>query len=140
MYLHILRSIKVGTLFYHCSQSGPWYCVCFTVKLKIVVRFCVWYCQFGLHPFFGKFSTRIGTKLLYNSGAYLQAICGIAFGFLTYIDNVNLFIGLSYLLRYIYTSYIFDSNISFSRLLYLNSEIKIQAWILMKLLWYVLPQ
>ena len=51
-------------------------------------------------PIFGKFGTRIGPKLLYNSGAYLQAICGIAFGFLTYIDNVNLFIGLSYLLRY----------------------------------------
>lgn len=50
-------------------------------------------------PLFGRFGTKIGPKLLYNCGAYLQAICGIAFGFLTYIDNVNVFIGLSYLLR-----------------------------------------
>ena len=50
-------------------------------------------------PIFGKFGKKHGPKLLHNSGAYLQAICGIAFGFLTYIDNVNLFIGLSYLLR-----------------------------------------
>ena len=54
---------------------------------------------FLVAPFFGKYGTKIGPKLLYNSGAYLQGICGLAFGFLTYIENVDLFIGLSYLLR-----------------------------------------
>ncbi len=50
-------------------------------------------------PVFGRWGAKIGPKLLYNSGAYLQGICGVAFGFLTYIDGANLFIGLSYLLR-----------------------------------------
>ena len=50
-------------------------------------------------PFFGRFGNAIGPKLLYNAGAYIQAVCGIAFGFLTYIEGANLFIGLSYLLR-----------------------------------------
>ena len=50
-------------------------------------------------PFFGRFGNAIGPKLLYNAGAYIQAVCGIAFGFLTYIQGANLFIGLSYLLR-----------------------------------------
>jgi MFS family permease len=36
---------------------------------------------------------------LYNSGAFLQAICGLAFGFLTYITNLNAFLGIAYLLR-----------------------------------------
>ena len=52
-------------------------------------------------PFFGRYGNIIGPKILYNSGAFLQAICGIAFGFLTYVNGADLFIGLSYLLRYI---------------------------------------
>jgi hypothetical protein len=50
-------------------------------------------------PIFGRYGAQIGPKILYNCGAYLQGICGVAFGFLTYIENANLFIGLSYLLR-----------------------------------------
>ena len=50
-------------------------------------------------PIFGRFGTKIGPKILYNSGAYLQGICGLCFGFLAYIESANLFIGLSYLLR-----------------------------------------
>ena len=51
-------------------------------------------------PIFGKYGTRIGPKLLYGCGAIVLGVCGFLFGFLEYIDDVNLFIGLSYLLRY----------------------------------------
>ena len=50
-------------------------------------------------PIFGKYGTRIGPKLLYGAGAIVFGVCGFLFGFLEYIDDVNLFIGLSYLLR-----------------------------------------
>ena len=50
-------------------------------------------------PFFGKFGHKIGPKIVYNVGAFLQALCGILFGFLTYITNVNVFLGLAYVLR-----------------------------------------
>ena len=50
-------------------------------------------------PIFGRWGNVIGAKILYNSGAYIQAVVGITFGFLTYINNTGLFIGLSYLLR-----------------------------------------
>ena len=50
-------------------------------------------------PLFGLYGARIGAKLLYNFGAFLQAICGIAFAFLAYVDNTAAFLGLSYLLR-----------------------------------------
>jgi hypothetical protein len=53
-------------------------------------------------PIFGRYGTKIGPKILYNCGAYLQGICGICFGFLTYINSANLFIGLSYLLRFVF--------------------------------------
>ena len=32
-------------------------------------------------------------------GAFVQAVCGIGFGFLKYIDNLNAFLAFSYLLR-----------------------------------------
>jgi MFS family permease len=51
-------------------------------------------------PIFGRWGSKIGPKLLYNAGAFLQGFCGIAFGFLTYVNGANLFIGLSYLLRF----------------------------------------
>ena len=50
-------------------------------------------------PIFGRYGSKIGPKILYNCGAFLQGICGLCFGFLTYIEGANLFIGLSYLLR-----------------------------------------
>ena len=31
--------------------------------------------------------------------AFFQGICGMAFGFLTYVENVNVFLGLSYAIR-----------------------------------------
>ena len=50
-------------------------------------------------PLFGIYGARIGAKVLYNVGAFVQAICGIAFAFLTYINSTAAFLGLSYLLR-----------------------------------------
>ena len=50
-------------------------------------------------PFFGVYGTKIGAKILYNFGALLQALAGIAFAFLEYVDNTAAFLGLSYLLR-----------------------------------------
>ena len=50
-------------------------------------------------PIFGAYGARIGAKLLYNSGAFLQGIIGIMFAFLVYIPSTAAFIGLSYLLR-----------------------------------------
>ena len=48
---------------------------------------------------FGKFSVKIGPKLVYNIGAFAQAIIGIIFGFLKYVQDLTIFLGLSYLLR-----------------------------------------
>ena len=50
-------------------------------------------------PFFGVYGTTIGAKILYNIGALLQALAGIAFAFLPYVDNTTAFLGMSYLLR-----------------------------------------
>jgi hypothetical protein len=50
-------------------------------------------------PFFGRYGSVLGPKLLYNSGAFVQALAGISFGFLDYIDDTATFLGLSYTLR-----------------------------------------
>jgi MFS family permease len=50
-------------------------------------------------PIFGRYGAKIGPKLLYNAGAFTQGIVGLSFGFLVYIDDVGVFLGLSYLLR-----------------------------------------
>ena len=55
---------------------------------------------FLLAPIFAKFGSRIGPKLLYNAGGFLQGISGIAFGFLEYVDDLPTFLGLSYFFRY----------------------------------------
>ncbi len=52
-------------------------------------------------PIVGRFGSQIGPKYLYNTGAFVQAIAGLSFGFLDKIENVNAFLGLSYFLRYI---------------------------------------
>lgn len=54
---------------------------------------------FIFSPIFGRFGTKIGLKLLYNCGAFIQATCGILFGFLEFVDNTDAFIGISYFLR-----------------------------------------
>jgi len=54
---------------------------------------------FLFSPIFGSYGSKIGLKLLYNSGAFIQAISGIMFGFLEYVDDTSTFIGISYFLR-----------------------------------------
>ena len=50
-------------------------------------------------PIFGRYGAKIGPKFLYNFGAFVQAFCGLAFGFLDLIPQVGAFLGLSYFLR-----------------------------------------
>ena len=50
-------------------------------------------------PFFGRYGSKLGPKLLYNTGAFAQAFAGLSFGFLDYVDNTAAFLGLSYTLR-----------------------------------------
>ena len=50
-------------------------------------------------PCFARYGSKLEPKILYNSGSFLQAICALAFGFLTYIENVNVFLFSAYLLR-----------------------------------------
>ena len=54
---------------------------------------------FVFAPVFGRFGSKIGPKLLYTSGAYVQAVAGICLGLLTFVDDTGAFIGLSYFLR-----------------------------------------
>lgn len=52
-------------------------------------------------PIFSEYGNAIGPKLIYNAGALLQALMGISFGFLIYCESANLFIGLSYAIRFV---------------------------------------
>ena len=52
-------------------------------------------------PIFGHIGPKLGPKLVYNVGGIAQGVVGILFGFLEYIDNVAIFLGLSYLLRFL---------------------------------------
>ena len=63
-------------------------------------------------PVFGVYGTKIGAKLLYNFGAFLQPLCGLAFAFLDYVENTAAFLGLSYLLRYIIFSELMNFTIN----------------------------
>ena len=56
-------------------------------------------------PFFGRYGSKIGPKILYNFGAFTQGFVGITFGFLVYIENAGAFLGLSYLLRFVKCSF-----------------------------------
>jgi len=50
-------------------------------------------------PLYGKFGNQIGAKLVYNTGAMMQALGALLFGFLTFVNNIGAFLGISYLLR-----------------------------------------
>jgi len=56
---------------------------------------------FIFSPIFGRYGSTIGPKLCFNVGAVSQGVSGFLFAFLPYIDSVDLFIGISYLLRFI---------------------------------------
>ncbi|TRY80723.1 hypothetical protein TCAL_12990 [Tigriopus californicus] len=56
---------------------------------------------FIFSPIYAHFGAKIGPKLLYNVGGFVQGISGVAFGSLEYINDTWTFIGLSYFLRFI---------------------------------------
>ena len=56
---------------------------------------------FVFSPIFGKYGSRIGPKICFDCGSVMQGVSGIMFAFLLYCDGVALFIGFSYLLRFI---------------------------------------
>ena len=45
------------------------------------------------------FGSKIGVKYLCSIGAFTQAVVGIAFGLLVYVNNKLVFLGFSYILR-----------------------------------------
>ena len=51
-------------------------------------------------PLYGLFGDTIGAKILYNAGGILQGLSGVLLGFLTFVEDKSLFLGLSYALRY----------------------------------------
>ena len=51
-------------------------------------------------PLYGIFGDAIGAKILYNAGGILQGLSGVLLGFLTFVEDKSLFLGLSYALRY----------------------------------------
>ena len=53
-------------------------------------------------PFFGKFGKYFGVHWMLKIGSLIQGIAGALFGFLAYINNTNVFLSLSYLLRLIH--------------------------------------
>ena len=52
-------------------------------------------------PLYGMFGDKIGTKYLYNFGAFAQGISAVCLGFLVFVDNTAAFLGLSYVLRFV---------------------------------------
>ena len=56
---------------------------------------------FLFSPIFGAYATKIGPKTCFNCGAVLQGVSGFLFAFLPYCSTTGLFIGLSYLLRFL---------------------------------------
>ncbi len=55
---------------------------------------------FTFAPIFGRYGSRFGLKHLFNTGVFMYALAGLAFGFLDFVENVNIFLGFSYFLRY----------------------------------------
>ena len=52
-------------------------------------------------PFFGKYGGNVSPRFLYIPGSFAIAACTLVFGALHFIDNLNLFLSLSYFLRII---------------------------------------
>jgi hypothetical protein len=50
-------------------------------------------------PFFGRYGSALGPKLIYITGIFTQAVVAISFGSLDFVDNTAIFLGFSYILR-----------------------------------------
>ena len=56
---------------------------------------------FGFSPIFGKYGPKIGVEYLYIGGLVLLGVITTSFAFLEYFQDPNVFIGISYVLRFI---------------------------------------
>ena len=56
---------------------------------------------FIFSPIFGKYASKIGLETCFNIGAIMQGVSGLLFAFVPYLDNVALFLFLSYLFRFL---------------------------------------
>ena len=52
-------------------------------------------------PLFGKYGSKFSPGLLYNPSAFVLSACTLAFGYLSYIEDLTLFLSLAYILRII---------------------------------------
>ena len=52
-------------------------------------------------PLFGRFGNKIGSTYLYTMGSFSQGVISILFGLLQYVTSTEVFIGLSYGLRFV---------------------------------------
>ena len=51
--------------------------------------------------FFARYGKHIGQDILYKVGQSVLCICEIAFGFVAYAENTHVFLGVSYLIRFL---------------------------------------
>ena len=56
---------------------------------------------FIFSPIFGKYASKIGLERCFNIGAIMQGVSGLLFAFVPYLDNVAIFLFLSYLFRFL---------------------------------------
>ena len=56
---------------------------------------------FIFSPIFGTYGNKLGPRTVFYLGAFAQGTCGIAFGFLQYVNSTWAFITLSYLIRFL---------------------------------------
>ena len=56
---------------------------------------------FIFSPIFGTYGNKLGSRTVFYLGALAQGTCGIAFGFLQYVNSTWAFLSLSYFLRFL---------------------------------------
>ena len=57
---------------------------------------------FIFSPIFGTYGNKLGSRTVFYLGALAQGTCGIAFGFLQYVNSTWAFLSLSYFLRFLH--------------------------------------
>jgi len=86
---------------------------------------------FLFSPIFGAYATKIGPKTCFNCGAVLQGVSGFLFAFLPYCSTTGLFIGLSYLLRFLEglgTAMAWSSSLGILMKIFPNKVARVMSW------------
>ena len=52
-------------------------------------------------PIIGRYGGKVGSKVLFNIGAFTQGLVGILFGFLDFVETTTSFLCLSYTFRFV---------------------------------------